>query len=308
MLDIIKPEERDSTNFIYYVLAAAANSMAMVSSNMALKWVTYPMQVIFKSAKPISVMISGLFICKRYTAQRYIFVLIIVAGVVVFKFFESNEGKSEPTKVDKIKENEDKTDKNNYQMYGTALLILSLTMDGILGAIQDKIRAVYAPTPRQFMIGMSAYGAVILIIAIIITGEIKEVLAFASHHPEVLWHIGTFAVAGVVGQLFIFTMIASFGSLACSVTTTVRKFFSVLFSIIFFNNTSTALQWLGAALVFTGLFADAFFGKKHSSKPNQTDLQSENVENAERLILENPNQNPTLIKSNSTQQSSQAMV
>lgn len=66
-------------------------------------------------------------------------------------------------------------------------------------------------------------------------------------------------------------MISSFGSLACSITTTVRKLFSVVFSIIFFGNPSTALQWLGAGLVFSGLFADAIFGKrkKKSTKSNK---------------------------------------
>lgn len=266
---------------LYYVFAASANATAMVSSNMALKWVTYPMQVIFKSAKPISVMISGLFICKRYAAQRYLFVLIIVIGVVVFKFFESKEGKKP-----KSTENKVQTDTSNYQLYGTALLVLSLTMDGVLGAIQDKIRAIHAPTSRQFMISMSACGSVLLMIAVIVTGEFKDVFAFITRHPNVIGHICTFAVASVVGQLFIFTMVASFGSLACSVTTTVRKFFSVLFSIVFMGNPSTPLQWLGAVLVFAGLFADAFLGKKHTPKPsqNETDAEPENAENTERLV------------------------
>lgn len=250
-------------------------------------------------------MISGLFICKRYAAQRYFFVLIIVIGVVVFKFFESDEGEK-PKKTNETNKNATKT--SDFQMYGTALLVLSLLMDGILGAIQDKMRAVYAPTSRQFMIGMSACGSALLIVAVIVTGEIINVYEFSRIHPEVLWHIATFAVAGVVGQLFIFTMIASFGSLACSVTTTVRKFFSVLFSIIFFGNPSTPLQWLGAILVFAGLFADAFFGKKHTRKPdkNETELQyDENAENTERLV-ENLDQKPTIVKS--TQRTAQEIV
>ncbi|XP_055306526.1 solute carrier family 35 member B1 homolog [Sitodiplosis mosellana] len=304
-LDIIKPEDKkDTTNCLYYILAAAANASAMVSSNKALKWVTYPMQVIFKSAKPISVMISGLFICKRYATQRYLFVLIIVIGVVVFKFFESDE-------VKKPKKTENKNEANtaNYQLYGTALLILSLTMDGVLGAIQDKIRAVHGPTSRQFMLGMSAWGSVILVTVVIATGEFKDVFAFVSHHPNVILHICAFATAGVVGQLFIFTMVASFGSLACSVTTTVRKFFSVLFSIVFMGNPSTPLQWLGAALVFAGLFADAFFGKKHRPAQNQheTELHLESAENTERLV-ENTDEKPTITKFNTTQPNAQEIV
>lgn len=74
--------------------------------------------------------------CKKYTIQRYLFVLIIVAGVIVFKLFESKEGKSKITKAS----NNEVTDMQ--QLYGTGLLILSLSMDGVLGAIQDRMRAV----------------------------------------------------------------------------------------------------------------------------------------------------------------------
>lgn len=62
--------------------------------------------------------------------------------------------------------------------------------------------------------------------------------------------------------MFIYTMVSSFGSLANSVTTTVRKFCSIVFSIIFFGHPSNAIQWAGAALVFIALFADIILNKK----------------------------------------------
>lgn len=227
---------------------------------MALKWVTYPMQVIFKSAKPIAVMVSGLLICKRYTIQRYIFVLIIVAGVIVFKLFESKEGKS-------VKKDGKPDDPNALtQWYGIALLIFSLSMDGVLGAFQDKIRDVYSPTFRQMMIAMNAWCIAILSVILVAKGEIIDVYGFATRHPNIIWHLCTIGLAGAIGQLFIYTMVSSFGSLACCVTTTVRKFFSVAFSIVFFGNPSTPIQWIGASLVFAGLLADAAFGK--NKKPN----------------------------------------
>lgn len=239
----------------------------MVSSNWALKWITYPMQMIFKSAKPISVMISGLLICKRYPIQRYAFVLIIVLGLFMFNYFEF-DGSKKPAQVKQIDE-----DTTNYQQYGIALLIFSLAMDGLLGAIRDKMRAIHAPTARQFMAGTNGYSALLLIIAIAITGETKEFIPFGARHPEVLWHIGVFAGVCAIGQFFIFIMIASYGSLACSITTTVRKFFSILFSIVFFGNPSTPLQWVGTVLVFAGLFADAFFGKeKHKSNNSEIEI------------------------------------
>lgn len=163
VLDIIKPEEKDNTHFAYYIAGSLANATAMISSNMALRFVSYPMQVIFKAAKPIAVMTFGLFICKRYTIQRYCFVLLIVVGVIIFKLFESKEGKAikpndpltnttmmMPTNMSVITTttptipmtttaNDANTSflTTEWEQYaGFALLIFSLSMDGVLGKLE----------------------------------------------------------------------------------------------------------------------------------------------------------------------------
>lgn len=213
------------------------------------------MQVIFKSAKPISVMFINLFMCKRYTIQRYIFVLLIVVGVVLFKLFEAKD-----------KHANKKDDDNLKQWYGIGVLTFSLAMDGLLGAIEDKVRHQYKPSPHQMMVSICGWGSAALLIAAAATTEIVEVFKFAGRHPSVLWQLGVLGLCGATGQLFIFTMIACFGALSCSVTTTVRKFISVIFSIIFFANPSTWQQWGATLIVFGALLADAFFGKRSSKK------------------------------------------
>jgi solute carrier family 35 (UDP-galactose transporter), member B1 len=66
-------------------------------------------------------------------------------------------------------------------------------------------------------------------------------------------------------------MVSGFGPLPCSVVTTTRKFFTVLFSVIFFGNSLTNRQWLGTVLVFSGLFADMFLGKKPAVNDKKDD-------------------------------------
>lgn len=301
VLDLIKAEVKDDTHFAYYIAGSMANASAMISSNMALRFVSYPMQVIFKSAKPIAVMTFGIFICKRYTIQRYIFVLLIVVGVVVFKLFEGKEPKApNPLTVTNstltnstITATSTQAPASNahsvteWEKYtGIALLILSLSMDGVLGAVQDRIKAKYAPTFRQMMLSFSAWCCVITAIIVIVTGEIIDVYQFANRHPNVLLHLLIMGVAASIGQIFIFTMVSSFGSLACSVTTTVRKFFSVVFSIIFFQNPSTLIQWVGAVVVFSALLGDAFYGKGPPPKKeeNDTNKDTEMMEVNEKLL------------------------
>jgi solute carrier family 35 (UDP-galactose transporter), member B1 len=218
----------------------------MVSSNMALRWVAYPTQVVAKAAKPIPVMILGVLIGRKsYSMQKYFFVLIIVVGVVLFMFKEGQENKN-----------------SENAGLGEILLLLSLSMDGLTGAIQERMRASSRPSAQHMMLAMNAWSSVMLFTAIVITGEGIQFLEFSFKHPDLFTHLIMLALAGAFGQLFIFMMVSGYGPLPCSIVTTTRKFFTVLFSVLFFGNAISGRQWLGTVLVFAGLFADMFYGKK----------------------------------------------
>lgn len=219
------------------------------------------MEVIFRSAKPIAVMIAGLFICKRYTMQKYFFMVMIVVGVSMFKFFESSKDKSG-------REDNWLDISNSTQLTGIALLMFSLCMDGALSAIQDRIRAINSPTPRQMMLSMTAYICAFTVAVAFVNGEIFEVYDFVQKYPSVIWQLSILSIAGAIGQIFIFTMDSSFGSLATSITSTVRRLFSIVFSIIFFQYPSTPGQWIGAILVFSALIADIIFGRQTLEQPS----------------------------------------
>lgn len=218
----------------------------MVCGNMALRWITYPTQVIAKSSKPIPVMLIGVLLAhKRYTIQKYFFVLMIVVGVILFIF---QDGKSKEGSSD--------------NHIGLILIGMSLLSDGVLGAIEDRMRAATKPSALNFMFSINMYSAIFLGIGATVTGEIFGFYEFASKYPEVLFKIGSAAFVGSFGQIFIFMMISEFGPLPCSIVTTTRKFFTVLISVIFMKNPLSGRQQIATVIVFGALFADAFWGKK----------------------------------------------
>lgn len=120
------------------------------------------------------------------------------------------------------------------------------------------------------MLAMNGISAAILIVALIATGEATDFFAFVTRHPEVLQHLALFAVAGGLGQCCIFYMVSVFGPLPCSIVTTTRKFFTVMFSVIFFNNLLQIHQWFAAFIVFGALFADMYFSNK-DRKPEKVE-------------------------------------
>lgn len=234
---------------------------------MALRWVAYPTQVVAKAAKPIPVMILGVLLGRKsYSMQKYLFILLIVLGVVLFMYKEG--------KVNKASENAG---------LGEILLILSLSMDGLTGAIQERMKSSSKPSAQHMMLAMNYWSTLIVAPALLLTGEGKEFITFSFKYPELFGHLTALAIVGAIGQLFIFMMVSSFGPLPCSVVTTTRKFFTVLFSVLFFGNSLSGRQWFGTLLVFTGLFADMLVGKKSTSNDKKKDEMKKPLLNQWRI-------------------------
>lgn len=246
---------QDSTPTKYYATCAFTYLLAMVSSNKALLWVNYPTQVIGKSCKPIPVMILGkkmqildkqkvsilfisgvLFGGKKYPALKYFFVFLIVAGVALFMYKDKPQNSSEGPGIG----------------LGELLLILSLTCDGLTGAVQERMKSGYNTKGGHMMKAMNMWSILFLGIALVATGEMFEFAQFVNRYPNVMGQLLSVAVASALGQHFIFMCVTEFGPLPCSIVTTTRKFFTVLVSVLYFGNALANRQWLGTALVFSG--------------------------------------------------------
>ncbi|CAH0703723.1 unnamed protein product [Spodoptera exigua] len=256
ILMLSNKREVDTTRRVYYFSSALTYLLGMVSSNMALQWINYPTQVVGKAAKPIPVMILGVLVGhKSYPMKKYLFVLLIVIGVVMFMY------------KDQVKKTVDEPSSFGI---GELLLLLSLTMDGLTGAVQERIKSESSPSAYAMMLNTNMWSSMILSTGVVLSGEIFKFIVFVSAYPEVIIFLIGLALVGALGQMFIFYMVSEYGPLPCSVVTTTRKFFTVLTSVIIFGNALLPRQWLGAILVFTGLFLDMFYSKGKSSAKKLT--------------------------------------
>ncbi|XP_063242493.1 solute carrier family 35 member B1 [Bacillus rossius redtenbacheri] len=251
ILSTVMKQGEDSTRTAYYSSSALTYLLAMVCSNMALQWVNYPTQVVGKSCKPIPVMILGVLVGKKhYSMKKYLFVVMIVVGVALFIFKDGKAGGEESVLFG----------------FGELLLFLSLTMDGLTGAIQERMRAEHQTKSGHMMLNMNLWSILYVSFAVIMSGEIFAFITFVQNHPSIIWQILTFSVTSALGQFFIFLTVSDFGPLPCSIITTTRKFFTVLGSVLFFGNTLLPRQWIATVIVFFGLFLDTMYGKTVSKK------------------------------------------
>jgi UDP-galactose transporter B1 len=235
---------------------------AMAGANEALRYVSYPTQVLGKSCKMVPVMAGGILLSgKKYSAAQYLQVLIITAGVVVFNF----GGKKKSGGSD--------------SMYGLSLIGLSLLMDALTGGLQEKVKKRTKelnpgtpnakPTQYESMFWTNLSGVIVAMVFAALSGHLSAGIDFCVRFPQVLQPMVMFALASAVGQNFIYYTITQFNPLILSTVTTTRKIFSTIYSVL--RNPSKPLasvQWLGCGLVFAGLLVELLetVVKRSSSK------------------------------------------
>jgi len=263
MLKFIFNQGVDRTNPNYYRICSLTYLTAMVSSNMALRHVNYPTQVIGKSCKPIPIMILGVLIGrKRYSIRKYIFILLIVLGVALF-LYKRDISLEHLFNMKLSSESATLAGIIPTLGIGETLLVMSLAMDGITGAVQERMKTEHATKSGHMMYKVNLYSTVYLTLATLCSWEIFTFFEFIQIHPALIVDICLFSSLSAIGQLFIFLTVSEFGPLPCSIVTTTRKFFTVLTSVLLFGNSLTATQWIGTFLVFLGLSLDAAYGKEN---------------------------------------------
>ncbi|KAG1701738.1 Solute carrier family 35 member B1 [Nymphon striatum] len=246
LLMTIMKKETDDTKQTYYASCSFSYLGAMIASNWALRHVNYPTQVVGKSCKPIPVMILGVLIGnKSYPLRKYLFILMIVFGVILFMFKDNTSSSSNESSFG----------------FGEILLLISLSLDGFTGAIQERMRSEHKTKPGTMMLMMNLWSTGYLAVCLLVSGEIFTFPAFVFRYNFVMYNILMFSVMSALGQLFIFLTVSEFGPLPCSIMTTTRKFFTVLGSVIIFGNTLITRQWFGTIFVFIGLTLDSIYGK-----------------------------------------------
>ena len=98
--------------------------------------------MIGKSCKPIPVMVLGVLVGrKKYPALKYLFILMIVAGVALFMYKDSAAQKAGSS--------------DSLIGVGELLLLVSLTCDGLTGAVQERMKAEHGTKSGHMMLAMN---------------------------------------------------------------------------------------------------------------------------------------------------------
>eukprot|EP00698_Gefionella_okellyi_P024586 TRINITY_DN8723_c0_g1_i1.p1 TRINITY_DN8723_c0_g1~~TRINITY_DN8723_c0_g1_i1.p1 ORF type:complete len:363 (-),score=51.00 TRINITY_DN8723_c0_g1_i1:51-1052(-) len=238
-----------------YIVIAISYVFAMYCSNAALSYVNYPTQVLAKSCKMVPVMLMGIIILRRrYNFIEYASVLLITAGIAMFQLTKPG------------------TDQLQLRAgMGELLLLISLALDGVTGSLQERLfknsegENKQRPSTHQLMFYLNAWSLPVLLLVLFITGEGYHSVAFLTRAPALIIDICIFGVASALGQNFVFYTLRLFGALTLATVTTTRKFFSILFSVMWFGHSLHPAQWVGVCVVFAGLGLELVHKQMRSS-------------------------------------------
>ncbi len=125
----------------------------------------------------------------------------------------------------KEKKLDDKLPNHPYAIlgFGECLLVFSLAMDGLTGAIQDKMNLGHKTNPHYMMFNMNLWSCLWLFLglklytksiakflviiylfilkAVIITGECFEYIFFVQRYPIVMWYMLLLGLLASIGQV-----------------------------------------------------------------------------------------------------------
>jgi len=226
---------------VAFTPCALSNTMSSWSQYASLKYVSFPVQTVFKSSKIIPVMVMGKVLKGTiYPSSQYVEALLITFGVAIFSLLSKSSDKE-----------------NETELLGLVFLVMYISFDSFTSQWQSKIYTQYGKEnvdPYQMMLGVNVSAICITTAGLIITGDFPVVFEFLSHNPQALRYNIITAITSASGQLCIFYTIKEFGPIVFTIIMTTRQMISICISAVLFGHVISYKAAFGAFLVFGVLF------------------------------------------------------
>ncbi|XP_074603134.1 UDP-xylose and UDP-N-acetylglucosamine transporter-like [Brevipalpus obovatus] len=243
-------------------------------NNYALNFnISVPLHVIFKSGSLLANLVLGILILRRrYSFSKYFAVILITIGIILCTIasYDPSVGSSKG-----------ENDQRHFHTWILGLTILTVVLftSAFMGIFQEKLYAKYGRHHEEvlFFCHLLPLPGFLLL-----WPDLVQQVKIFSQSPS----ISLFFPQNQVPRLFIYLFLNSMTQLICvssvfkltsqhtsltvTLVITLRKFFSLMISTIYFGSLLTFNHWLGIVLVFSGtlLFTEIH---KQLSRPTLKD-------------------------------------
>ncbi|XP_066533133.1 adenosine 3'-phospho 5'-phosphosulfate transporter 1 [Hoplias malabaricus] len=257
---VLFKQPRHAAPMYKYSFASLSNILSSWCQYEALKYISFPTQVLAKASKVIPVMLMGKLVShKSYEYWEYFTAVLISVGVSMFLLSSSTN--KHPSTVTTFS--------------GVIILAGYIMFDSFTSNWQDNLFK-YKMSSVQMMFGVNLFSCLFTVGSLLEQGAFFDSLAFMSRHSEFTFHAVLLSVCSACGQLFIFYTIAQFGAAAFTIIMTLRQAIAILLSCFLYGHAVSFVGGLGIAVVFLALFLRVYARsrmKKGSKRTTQTPVQ-----------------------------------
>uniref|UniRef100_A0A8C1IKD0 Adenosine 3'-phospho 5'-phosphosulfate transporter 1 n=1 Tax=Cyprinus carpio TaxID=7962 RepID=A0A8C1IKD0_CYPCA len=257
---VLLKQPRHGAPMYKYSFASLSNILSSWCQYEALKYISFPTQVLAKASKVIPVMLMGKIVShKSYEYWEYFTAVLISLGVSMFLLSSSTD--KHPSTVTTFS--------------GVVILGGYIVFDSFTSNWQDNLFK-YKMSSVQMMFGVNLFSCLLTVGSLLEQGAFFDSLAFMMRHSEFAFHAVLLSVCSACGQLFIFYTISQFGAAVFTIIMTLRQAIAILLSCFLYGHAVTLVGALGVGVVFLALFLRIYARsrvKKSSKRAVQTPVQ-----------------------------------
>lgn len=256
--------EKPKIAFKNYTTLVAMFFLVSVCNNYAFDFnIPMPLHMIFRAGSLIANMIMGILILKKkYEFSKYLSVLMITVGIVTCTIVSGTDVKS-TANPDLVKDGDEPSQFSVlfWWVLGITLLTVALFVSARMGIYQEVLYKEHGKHPQEALY----YTHLLPLPGFLLLYQNiwQHMLISSASEPMALPLIGlslpsqwVWTIGNVITQYMcissVYVLTTECSSLVVTLVVTLRKFVSLLFSIVYFNNPFTIYHWIGTILVFVG--------------------------------------------------------
>ena len=240
---------------VYHALMVAFFFISNVVNNWVFKFnISLPLHMIFRSGTLLANMILGVFLMgKRYTFYKYLSVFMLTIGISVATIVSA--------KMIQTEQQSGEDSQFFVWLFGILMLIFALITSSMLGLAQERFVTKFGKHPKEamYMSHLLPLPSFIFFIPELLTNfssfsRSQPINLYLLFFPKMWLLMLLNVVSSFLCILSIFSLTVEAPSLTVNLVVSLRKFLSLLFSVLYFQNPFTLYHWLSTLLVFTGTF------------------------------------------------------
>lgn len=242
-----KRQLRQRAPLYKFSYASFSNIMSAWFQYEALKFVSFPTQVLAKSCKIIPVMLMGKIISRnKYEFYEYITAIMISVGMIFFLTGSTDESKTTAITT----------------LTGVLLLTFYMIFDSFTSNWQGELFKTYSMSSIQMMCGVNLFSTLFTAASLFMQGGFYSSLQFAAEHPKFVLDCIVLSISSAIGQLFIFYTIATFGAVVFTIIMTLRQAIAILLSCWIYKHSISGLGIFGVVVVFLAIFLRVYCNQR----------------------------------------------